>query len=102
MKRLGVLMPARNSYSLVRATAPPWISEALAVVPPMSKAMRSGQPEATPSRAAPTTPAAGPEPMKKAGFSAASAARAQPPFELTTSSGAAMPIAASPSANRPR
>jgi hypothetical protein len=64
MKRLGVEMPARNSYSLVREMRPPSTSAALAVVPPMSKAMRSSMPVPAPSRAAPVTPAAGPEETK--------------------------------------
>jgi hypothetical protein len=62
MKREEVEMPSRNSYSCVRTKAPSSISAALAVVPPMSKAMAFGVSIARAWRAAPTTPAAGPEP----------------------------------------
>src|SRR4026209_680594 len=44
MKRLGVLMPSRNSYSEVSETRPSSTSEALAGVPPWSKAML-GEPQ---------------------------------------------------------
>ena len=78
MKRAGTEMPARNSYSWVRASSPRWISAAEAVVPPMSKATRSASPIACPSRSAPTAPAARPEEMKKTGFARATAAALKP------------------------
>ena len=92
-------MPSRNSYSVVRETRPSSTSEALAVVPPMSKAMRFGASVTCPSRAAPATPAAGPEPTAKTGRSPAPAAPTTPPLEATTSSGASTPIPRSPAAS---
>ncbi len=92
MKRLEVLIPSRNSYSVVRETRPPSTSEAFAVVPPMSNAIRFGVSATCPSRAAPATPAAGPEPTAKTGRSPAPRAPTTPPLEATTRSGASTPI----------
>ena len=102
MKRLGVLIPSRNSYSEVSDTRPRSTSEALAVVPPMSNAIRSRAPATVPSRAAPATPAAGPEPTQKTGLRAAARALTTPPLDAMTSSGAAMPIRASPAVRASR
>ena len=93
MKRAGTEMPARNSYSWVRASSPRWISAAEAVVPPMSKATRFASPTARPSRSAPTAPEDRPDEMKKTGFSRATAAAESPPLEFPIRSGARTPRA---------
>ena len=79
MKRAGTEMPARNSYSWVRASSPRWISAAEAVVPPMSKATRSASPMAAPEPlGADRARRRGPEEMKKTGFARATAAAREP------------------------
>ena len=102
MNRLGVLIPSRNSYSEVMETRPSSTSEALAVVPPMSNAIRFFVPATRPRRAAPATPAEGPDWTAYTGFSPAARVPTTPPFEVITSSGARMPMPASPSARRSR
>jgi len=102
MKRLGVEMPSLNSYSWVRLTSPARTSVADAVVPPMSKAIRSGVPTLAPRRAAPTAPDARPEVMKKTGLHCAAAAVERPPLELPISSGALIPSVRRPVSRRAR
>ena len=55
-----VMMPPPTEYSRVRVYSPFSMSEALAVVPPMSKLMAFSTPERRTTARAPTTPAAGP------------------------------------------
>ena len=93
MKRLGVEMPSRNSYSDVSIGSPFSMIDALAVVPPMSNAIASACPFAWPSRAAPITPPAGPDPTAKTGMSLAVSTRIMPPDDATTRSGAVIPAA---------
>ena len=102
MKRDGTDMPARNSYSCVRASTPRWISAAEAVVPPMSKATRLSSFVAAPSRSAPTAPDERPEEMKNTGFCCATLAEESPPLELPISSGAVTPWARSFCSSRVR
>jgi hypothetical protein len=70
-------------------------------VPPMSNEMASPMPAARATRAAPTTPAAGPETNVQAGCAAASEALATPPDERMTS-GSARPAPAQRSTSEPR
>jgi hypothetical protein len=81
-------MPSRNSYSEVMLGRPASMMTALAVVPPMSKTMRSDQPRAAPSRAAPITPPAGPDATTNTGVSQALGAASMPPLEVMTRIGA--------------
>ncbi len=87
-------MPSRNSYSLVSEGCPAWTIAALAVVPPMSNAIASRSPVRSPTRAAPVTPAAGPEATANTGFSLAAVMPIMPPLEAITWIGARTPIAA--------
>ena len=64
-KREGAEIPSRNSYSVTVCGSPPSTIAAFAVVPPMSKTMRSLAPIEDPSRAAPATPPAGPSQLQK-------------------------------------
>ena len=77
--------------------SPPTTRAMSAVVPPMSNVSRSRAPAAAPSRAAPITPAAGPEATSPTGSSAAIAAVVTPPFDCIRCSGVATP---SPSRRR--
>jgi len=69
---------------------------ALAVVPPMSKTMRSGSPRAMPRRAPPITPPAGPDATTNTGLSEAVCAASMPPFDVITRIGATIPALRSP------
>ena len=59
--RLPAESDAPTSYSRLRETAPSSISEAFAVVPPMSKVITFSWPSARASATPATTPAAGPD-----------------------------------------
>ena len=59
--RLPADSAAPTSYSRLRETRPSSISDAFAVVPPMSKAIAFSIPSACASASAATTPAAGPD-----------------------------------------
>ena len=89
-------MPSRNSYSEVMLGRPSSTMTALAVVPPMSKTMRSLSLRAAPRRVAPITPPAGPDATTNTGFSPALEAASMPPLEVMTRIGALMPMEASP------
>ena len=69
------------------------MSVALALVPPMSKEMRSPIPSRRPTATAEITPAAGPDSTITAGSRATVAARAIPPLDCITDNGAPMPRA---------
>jgi hypothetical protein len=60
-RRLPADSDAPTSYSWLSETRPSWISDALAVVPPRSKAIAFACPSACASPSAATTPAAGPD-----------------------------------------
>ena len=60
-RRLPDESAAPTSYSWLRESAPSSISDAFAVVPPMSKLITFSCPSARASAAAATTPAAGPD-----------------------------------------
>ena len=80
-RRLLSEMPPPTSYSSVRDNRPPSMSEALAVVPPMSRVMMFSQPIRLPTWAAPMTPAAGPHSTISAGLDIAVAASIMPPLD---------------------
>ncbi len=61
------MMPPPTWYSAARVTWPPSISDAFAVVPPMSKLIRWVSPMRPASAWAPITPAAGPDSMTLTG-----------------------------------
>ncbi len=90
------MTPPPTAYSCARLTSPPSISEALAVVPPMSNAIASAMPSWRASARTPTTPAAGPDSTMWIGFSAADWAVVKPPFDCISKSGAPMPAARQP------
>ncbi len=77
--RLPAESAAPTSYSWLRETRPSSISDAFAVVPPMSNAIALSCPSARASARAATTPAAGPDSSAYTGRSAASVADMTPP-----------------------
>ncbi len=85
-------MPAPTWYSVARVNSPFSISEALAVVPPMSNEIALPMPIRRVSAWTPTTPAAGPDSMMCIGVSAAAFAVVSPPFDCIRRSGASMPV----------
>ena len=95
MKRLDVLMPSRNSYSDVMLGWPSSMIDGLggraAHVEHDEVAVAA---RARPSRAAPTTPPAGPEATTNTGFSLAARAPIMPPLEVMTRIGAVTPMRA--------
>ena len=95
-------MPAPTSYSVARVNSPSSISDAFAVVPPMSNVIALAMPMRRASARTPTTPAAGPDSMMCIGVAAAASAVIRPPFDCISSSGAATPAARSPPPSRPR
>ncbi len=99
MKRLDVLMPSRNSYSDVMLGCPSSTITALAVVPPMSNTIASLSPPACARRIPPITPPAGPDATTRTGRSPAADAATMPPFDVITSTGAAMPISRRPASS---
>ena len=84
-------MPPPTSYSGASSTWPPSTIDALAVVPPMSKVIRSAWPRREPISAAPITPAAGPDSMQNIGLRAASSTGISPPLDCITVTGASVP-----------
>ena len=94
-------MPAEieppTSYSRPREIAPCSISDALAVVPPMSNAIAFSIPSRCAIPSAATTPAAGPDSSAKTGRRLASSVVITPPEDCMIWSGAASsPISSSP------
>ena len=87
IRRLPADIEPPTSYSRPREIAPSSISEAFAVVPPMSKASRFSTPSCWPIPRAATTPAAGPDSSAKTGRSFASAAVITPPDDCMIWSG---------------
>ena len=100
-------MPAPTWYSVARVNSPFSISDAFAVVPPMSNEIAFSIPMRRASARTPTTPAAGPDSMMCIGVAAAASAVVSPPFDCISKSGAATPVratrrrAGSDSARRP-
>ena len=70
-----------TSRSCSRRASPPTIAQTSVEVPPMSKARAFSTPASRATRAAPTTPAAGPESSARAAWAAASSSGATPPDE---------------------
>ena len=85
-------MPAPTWYSVARVTSPFSMSDALAVVPPISNEIAFAMPIRRISAWTPTTPAAGPDSMMCIGVSAAALAVVSPPFDCISNSGASMPM----------
>ena len=67
------------------------MSEALAVVPPMSRVMRFSYPARAAKCWAPMTPAAGPHSTMRAGFATTAPASRMPPLDCMTMSRPPMP-----------
>ena len=95
-------MPAPTWYSAARVTSPFSISDALAVVPPMSNEIALPMPMRAHSACTPTTPAAGPDSMMCIGVTAAALAVVSPPFDCISSSGTSMPMRATSPISRDR
>jgi hypothetical protein len=95
---MGTPFTARSD---ARPAAPPLTSATSVDVPPMSIVIASSNPASRAIRAAPTTPAAGPDTRMVAGCAAASASVATPPEErITSGSGSAASRDAPPSRSR--
>ena len=90
------MMPPPTWYSVARLIAPSSTSEALAVVPPMSKVISLSKPMRRASAWAPTTPAAGPDSMMCIGRAAAASAVIRPPLDCMISSGPRTPMPSRP------
>src|SRR6516164_3879494 len=75
------MTPPPTEYSSARLSSPSSISEALAVVPPMSNEIAFAMPICRMSAWTPTTPAAGPLSMMFIGVTAAALAVVRPPFD---------------------
>jgi hypothetical protein len=71
--------------SSVRSARPPEIRQTSVEVPPMSNEIAFSTPASAATRAAPTTPPAGPETSTSAAWRAASSIVATPPDERMTS-----------------
>jgi hypothetical protein len=95
-RRLPAESDAPTSYSRLRDTRPFSISDALAVVPPMSKAIALPISRLPASDSAATTPAAGPDSSANTGRRAAASAVITPPDDCMIVSGAPIPRASSP------
>ena len=95
-------MPPPTSHSGASSTWPPSTIDALAVVPPMSKLIRSASQRRAPISAAPITPAAGPDSMQYIGLRAASSTGINPPLDCITLTGAAVPARRSSATSRSR
>ena len=95
-RRLPAERDAPTSYSRLRDTRPPSTSEALAVVPPMSKVIAFSNPRPRASESAATTPAAGPDSSAKTGRPAALSAVITPPDDCMIVSGAGIRRSSSP------
>ena len=96
IRRLPADIEPPTSYSRPREMAPSSISDAFAVVPPMSKASRLSTPSCCPIPRAATTPAAGPDSSAKTGRSFASSAVMTPPDDCMIWSGPSSPIPSRP------
>ena len=88
ISRLPAEIEPPTSYSRPRAMAPSSISDAFAVVPPMSKAIALSMPSRCAIPSAATTPAAGPDSSANTGRSFASSAVITPPEDCMIESGA--------------
>ena len=88
MSRLPAEIEPPTSYSRPRAMTPCSISDALAVVPPMSKAIALSIPSRCEIPSAATTPAAGPDSSANTGRSFESSAVITPPEDCMIESGA--------------
>ena len=84
-------IPPPTSYSSAKRTRPASMSDALAVVPPMSRVMRLSNPARAAKCCAPITPAAGPHSTMRAGFSTTASASRMPPLDCITMSRPPMP-----------
>ena len=91
IKRLLRLIPAPTSYSDVFTGWPSSRMAAFAVVPPMSSEITLGIPAARARKAQATTPAAGPDSTRCAGFRIAASALIRPPLDCMIWSGAEIP-----------
>ena len=87
-------MPAPTSYSEVFAGWPSSRIAAFAVVPPMSSEITLGSPAARARQAQATTPAAGPDSTRCAGFADRASALMRPPLDCMIWSGAEIPASA--------
>ena len=88
ISRLPAEIEPPTSYSRPREMEPFSISDALAVVPPMSKAIAFSIPSRLAMPSAATTPAAGPDSSAKTGRSLASSEVITPPDDCMIASGA--------------
>ena len=70
-----------TSNSRARSGSPPSMTQALAVVPPMSNESRRGSPSSRAMRAAASAPAAGPDSTRRMGTRFAVSGVAMPPAE---------------------
>ena len=93
-------MPAPTWYSVARVSSPFSISEAFAVVPPMSNEIALSMPIRRVNACTPTTPAAGPDSMMCIGVTAAALAVVSPPFDCIKRSGASIPMRFTSSVSR--
>ena len=96
ISRLPADIEPPTSYSRPREIAPSSISDALAVVPPMSNAITFGSPSCSATPRAATTPAAGPDSSAKTGRSFASSEVITPPDDCMICSGPSRPIPSRP------
>ena len=97
INRLPAEIEPPTSYSRPREIAPCSISDALAVVPPMSNAIAFSIPSRFAIPSAATTPAAGPDSSANTGRSFASSDVITPPDDCMIASGApSSPIPSSP------
>ena len=90
-----------TSRSAARPARPPSIRQTSVDVPPMSNVIAFSTPASCAIRAAPTTPAAGPETSTSAGCLAASASEQTPPEDRMTS-GSDRPASRQRAASEPR
>ena len=88
------MIPAPTSYSDVFTGNPSSRIAAFAVVPPMSSEITFGIPAARARKAQATTPAAGPDSTRCAGFRIAASALMTPPLDCMIWSGAVIPASA--------
>ena len=90
-------------YSVVMRGVPFCTSEVFAVVPPMSSAITLGSPMSWPMKAAPMTPATGPDSTRWIGAVSAAAKVALPPLDcITWSTWAFIPMPTSSTARLSR
>ncbi len=96
MSLLPVESDPPASYSRARDTAPSSISDAFAVVPPMSNVIAFSRPSRLAIPRAATTPAAGPDSSASTGRRVASAEVITPPEDCMIVSGASTPAPSRP------